>query len=98
MEERYRVNGRHILQEHQIDNLDGIEFREDFDELFENIYSDKDNPVVPLIRYIVTLVRCEMDDVEPLINMAQGKYADELDIPKSDVEEEYLEELEDKDE
>ena len=36
-----------------------------------------------------------MDDVKGLISMARGRYADELDIPVSDREEEYLEEYED---
>ena len=84
------------LNEHQIDKLDGVEFDTTFEGLIENIRTaDYDNPVVPLLLYIIVLVRCKMTDVEPLIGMARGKYADELDIPMSDVEEELLEELED---
>ena len=33
-----------------------------------------------------------MDEIDELTQMATGKYVDELVIPKSDVEEEYLEE------
>ena len=51
-------------------------------------------PVIPLIRYIIALVRCDMSEVGSIIAMAEGKYADELDIPVSDVEEEYTEDPE----
>ena len=40
------------------------------------------------------LARCEMDEVEGLIQMASGKYYDEPDIPSSDVEEDFMEEYE----
>ena len=64
----------------------------DYDDLFEGIRQEPNNPAVPLIRYMIALVRCAMEDVEPLIRMAQGRYADEVDIPVSDLEEEYSEE------
>ena len=83
------------MNTHTIYELDGIELGCSYDELFESISENRENPVVPLLLYIIALVRCEMADVEPLIGMAQGKYADELDIPMSDVEEEFLAELED---
>ena len=41
------------------------------------------------------MIRCELDEVNGLIEMAKNRYADELDIPMSDVEEEWLEDLED---
>ena len=46
----------------------------------------------PLVRYLITLVRCETGDVEKLIASAKGRYVDELDIPASDVEEVFFEE------
>ena len=33
-----------------------------------------------------------MDELDGLIEMGVGKYADELDIPVTDIEEEYSEE------
>lgn len=85
------------LNEHRIGELDGMDFGSDFEELFGNIHADPENPVVPLLLYVIALVRCELADVEPLIGMARGKYADELDIPMSDLEEELTEELEEED-
>ena len=47
-----------------------------------------------MIRYLFALVRCDRDDVERIIEMAKGRYVDELDIPISDVEENYFSENE----
>lgn len=83
------------LQNHSISCFDGIEFGDGYDETFESIANGADDPAVPLIRYLVALIRCELDEVNGLIEMAKNRYADELDIPMSDVEEEWLEDLED---
>ena len=81
------------LDEHYLKEFNGIAVY-GYTDLFESIQEDPDNPVAPLIRYVVALVRCAMEDVDDLIRMAKGRYADELEIPMSDVEEEYLEEHE----
>lgn len=81
-----------------ITNLDGIEFDDSYWTTFQSITENPDNPAIPLVRYLITLTRCEMDDVEELIAMASGKFADELDIPQSDEEEEYYAELEEEEE
>ena len=83
------------MQNHSISCFDGIEFGDGYDETFESIANGADDPAVPLIRYLVALLRCELDEVNGLIEMAKNRYADELDIPMSDVEEEWLEDLED---
>ena len=85
------------LSEHYINEFDGITFGEDYSTTFESIADGPENPAAPLIRYLIALVRCDMDEVDDLIQMASGKYADELDIPASDVEEEFMDEYEDED-
>ena len=82
------------MQDHFIGEFEGIEFGEDYATTFECIASDPENPAAPLIRYLITLTRCGMDEVEELIQLASGKYTDEIDIPQSDVEQEFLEEYE----
>ena len=82
------------VQEHFITEFNGIEFDDSYFTPYASIADDPENPANPLVRYLITLVRCDMEDVEGLIDMAHGKYADELDIPTNDMEEEYLEELE----
>jgi len=85
------------MDEHFISDFNGIDFDADYSTTFESIADDPENPAIPLIRYLITLVRCDMDEVDDLIQMATGKYADELDIPESDVEEEFMDEYEDED-
>jgi hypothetical protein len=65
---------------------------------FASFADDPENPAIPLIRYMIALTRCPLDQVEDLLNMARGKYVDELDIPASDVEEDFEEEYEEEDE
>ena len=69
-------------------DFNGLETGDYFD-MFRSIADDPENPAVPLLRYIIVLLRCPMDDVDGLIGMAAGKYADELGIPVSDVEEDF---------
>ena len=85
------------LNDHFLDDFNGITFTGEYEDIFISLSEDSDNPAVPLIRYLIALVRCEMDEVEELIDLATGRYVDELDIPISDLEEEYLEEYEDGD-
>lgn len=95
------MNGLTIIQvdfieyinEHSISEFNGIEFDGDCLSTFYNIMEDPDNPAAPLLKYMIALVRCPMEDVDGLVEMAKGKYADELEIPISDVEEDYLEEM-----
>ena len=78
----------------ELDSFDGIELSEDYFDIFESIAETPDAPAVPLIRYMIALIRCSMEEVDGLIRMAVGRYADELEVPMSDKEEYYLEEQE----
>ena len=80
------------MQEHYIDEFEGIEFDDDYSSTFESITECPENPAVPLIRFLIALIRCEMDEVNELIELATGRYVDEIDIPVSDVEEEWIDE------
>ena len=66
--------------------------------IFASFAEDSENPAIPLIRYMITLTRCPLDQVDELLAMAKGRYIDELEIPASDVEEDFEEEYEEKDE
>lgn len=82
------------LNSHTIDDVNGLEFSEDYASAFSSISDDPENPAVPVVRYLIALVRCDMEETEGLIRMATGKYADELDVPASDVEEDYIADME----
>lgn len=82
-------------QEHFVDDFNGIKVGSDYSDIFGSIAENSENPAVPLIRYMIAVLRCPMEEVDDLIKMAEGKYADELEnLPTSDVEEDYQFELE----
>ena len=85
------------LQGYSINDFNGITLNGDYFGTFMIIDEDPENPAVPLVRYLIALVRCGWEDLEELIGMA-GQYADEMDIPMSDEEEDFRDEYEEYDE
>ncbi len=85
------------LEYHEIDLLNGIQLNGGYEVMIDTIMEKPESPAAPLIKYMMALVRCETGAVPGLIRMAEGHYVDELEIPVSDVEEEYLESLEEED-
>lgn len=81
--------------QHQIWDFNGIEFAEDYNATLSSFEEKPDNPAIPLIRYLLSLVRCDWDDMGDIIKTASGKYADELSIPTIDLEEDYEDEEDD---
>lgn len=73
------------LEEKFIKEFDGIVLGE-YDDIFASIRKNVGNPAVSLIRYIILLTRCSMDEVEDIVAMAKGKYVDDIEVPASDVE------------
>ena len=63
-----------------IEKLDGLKLG-DYDFLSQSIEFNEDNPLVPLILYMVALVRCPMDDFDAIVEIGKGKYIDEVEIP-----------------
>lgn len=82
------------LEEHAIDEFNGIPFDDDYYGVFSSIADKPDNPAAPLIRYLIALVRCKMEETEGIIKLGENRYADELTIPISDVENDYMEDNE----
>ena len=80
------------LNENEIGEFNGIALGGDYSYTFKSIAADPDNPAVPLLRYIIAVIRCNVLDVDELIHMATGKFADALEIPISDMEADYLKE------
>ena len=78
------------MNEHAISDFNGIEFGEDYSDSFYSMAEDPENPAIPLIKYLFALMRCSMEETEDLVKKAKGKYADELDIPVTDVEEDWI--------
>ena len=60
----------------------------DYNELFEN---HKGIECYEGLRYLIYIMRASWDDAEAFIKATQGKNFDEIEIPKSDAEEEWEE-------
>ncbi|MBQ5956167.1 MAG: hypothetical protein IJL46_01195 [Clostridia bacterium] len=78
------------ITNHSIDNINGIELGSEYDDIFNSIDNDPENPVVPLIKYLINLARAGEDETDFLISQGISKYADEIKAPESDVEERCL--------
>ena len=59
---------------------------------YVDVFDDPEAELYQVYRYLIYLVRCERDQEEPFIRATAGKYLDEMEIPMSDLEEEYFEE------
>ena len=59
---------------------------------YENLLSDKGNPLFLVYRYLAYLVRSEKEEAEQFIKNTIGKYIDEITIPKCDIEEDMEDE------
>ena len=81
-------------ENNRIGEIDGIELPTEYEELFENFREHEDSPALPLLRYLILVVRCDMEELAPTIAMGRGRYIDEVQVPKSDLEEEEEEEEE----
>ena len=67
----------------------------DYEEAYRCMEQDPDNPAVPLIKLLIALLRSDWDDAGKLADAASGRYADEVDIPMTDIEEEMSDEYDD---
>lgn len=78
-----------MLDNSLIEEFEGITFGE-YEEVFDSIYENPDNPAVPFLRYVFALTRCDLKDVDKLVKKATGKHIDEIKVPISDAEDDYL--------
>jgi hypothetical protein len=78
------------------DSFEGIEFN-DYEDMFDYFMENKTNPAIPLLRLLIAVTRCGIDETEKIISSAEGKFVDEIKVPISDIEEEYIEEAAEED-
>lgn len=82
------------LNKYEITEFEGIDLGESYDDIFDQILQDeKDNPAAPLLRYVITLLDAHIEECDSLVELATGKYIDEVDIPASGAELGYYEDL-----
>lgn len=70
-------------------SFEGIDFF-DYEDMFEYFLNNPEATAVPLMRLLIALTRCSDEEAKSLISNAEGKFVDEIDIPISDIEEDYL--------
>ncbi len=68
------------IEEHFIDSLDGIKLGEEYSDIEESLAANPESPAAPLIRFLINVTRSDERKAEELIELAGGKYADELQI------------------
>ena len=61
---------------------------------YEDVFDDTDAELYQACRYLIYLVRCEREQEKPFIMSTIGRYLDKMEIPMSDAEEEYREDME----
>ena len=83
--------------EEEMDDEELEEFQSYFVETgdYAEIFEDPDPEWFQLYRYLIYIVRADWDDCEKFQEETAGKWLDEIDVPASDLEEDYLEECED---
>lgn len=79
-----------MLDNSYIEEFEGIFVGGEYEEVFDSIYENPDNPAVAFVRYAIALTMCDFKDVKKLVKMAVGKYVDEIKVPISDAEDDYL--------
>lgn len=90
-ESLYELHLNEDFDEEISDKLEGyIIASGEYDDFFEEPDEEWDR----LFRYLVYIVRGEWEETESYISDTVGKYLDEIEIPRSDVEEDYYEENE----
>ena len=77
-----------------INRFEDIRLSGEYDEIFERMDRMAGHPAIPFLRYVIALVRCGMGEVKELTKMGIGKDAAAINVPISDVEEDYREEHE----
>lgn len=60
----------------------------DYDVIFTT--KEEFNPMLPLMKYLIYLVRADWEECERFQKETKGKYLDEFKTPPCDLEEEYL--------
>lgn len=66
-----------VYEKSAIDEFDGIKLG-DYDEIEEYLSESSGHDGEALIRYVVTLSRCDRADEDHIIKAGEGKYADEV--------------------
>ena len=71
--------------ENFIEEFNGIELGE-YEDIVASLMENEKKPAAALIKYVIAVTRCDMEDMQEMIEAGKGKYADELKIEMSDLD------------
>lgn len=84
----------------RIDSFEGIDLNCDgclgeYDNMYYRLYdqifnSKRDNEAAQFLRFVIALITSGENEVDELIELAKGRYIDEIDIPVCEMERRYL--------
>ena len=57
---------------------------------YEDLFAQPDEQWHQVFRYLIYLVRCENEEVQPFLDVTVGNFMEDMDIPLSDVEEDFM--------
>lgn len=97
VQDNYGADFIEDLESSSDDTIGGIVLTGDYGDIIYELVdgesaSEEDKS---FIRFVLAIIRCDWDVIKELKDTAIGHYTDEINIPISDVEEEYLEDQED---
>ena len=68
-----------------VTSFEGIELG-DYDDIVDIVNECVENPASILLKYVIALTRCDIDEIEELMHKAVGHYVDEIYSPGDDEE------------
>lgn len=71
--------------EHFIEEFNGVELGE-YVDIVNSLMENEKKPAAALIKYVIAITRCEMEDMQEMIAAGKGKYADEIEITIDDMD------------
>lgn len=84
----------------RIDSFEGIDLNCDgcigeYDNMYYRLYdqifnSKRDNEAAQFLRFVIALITSGENEADELIELAKGRYIDEIDIPVCEMERRYL--------
>lgn len=79
-----------MVEKHRISEFEGIKLGE-YNDVFFSIYNDIENPAGKLIRYMIDLIFAkDRKEITDLMHLPMGRSIDEVDVPISYIEDNYL--------
>ena len=70
-------------------SFEEIDFN-DYEDMFEAFLENETNSANQLLRLLIAVTCLSDEEKSALISVTEGKYVDEVDVPISDIEEDYL--------